>query len=56
MAIDIKDSLNNVLNMDKELKNLQTEIVTKVITKTVNQKVKANIIGAMVVLTKGNSS
>lgn len=56
MATDTKESLNNVLNMDKESKNLQMEIVTKDTTKTVSQKVKDNIIGTMVVLIKDNLS
>ena len=56
MATDMKDNLNNVLSMEKVFRNSQMEIVTKVITKTVNLKVRDSITGTMVVLIEGNSS
>jgi hypothetical protein len=47
MEIDIKENLNNVLNMEKEFKNLLMEIHIKDHIKMVNHMVMANIYGMM---------
>jgi len=52
METDMKDNLNNVLNMDKEYKNLQMVICTKDTTRMVSLMGKENISGTMVALTK----
>lgn len=52
MEIDIKDILNNVLNMDKGHKNLPTEIYIKDNMPKENQTDMVNIFGEMVAISR----
>lgn len=56
MATDMRDNLNNVLKMDRELKNSQTVTLTKDTTRRADLMVKDNTFGVTEVHTRANLS